>query len=196
MSRAAAHGLRALAGAGSLALLLALSACGFHLAGERPLPPALTAVYINLIDPYRVAEPPLESALQKRIEQRGGAVKSKVEEAKSVLRLSDLHERQEVLAVGSDGKAIEYRLITTVRYELDVDGRTLVTPDVLTVSRDYSFSAQQILAKDVEQSRLRDYIQGEMADLLLLRLEAVLNRKPELVKPLPSDSAVQAPTSP
>jgi LPS-assembly lipoprotein len=42
------------------------------------------------------------------------------------------------------------------------------------VSRDYFFNAQQVLAKEAEESRLRDYIQNDLAELILLRLEAVL----------------------
>src|SRR5581483_463177 len=105
----------------SIATLVAcalLAACGFHLAGDRPLPPALADLYIDFDSPYTVTEPPLQAALQARIESRGGQVKSKMDQAKNVLRLTDLSETREVLSVGPDGKAVEYRLVTRVTYEL------------------------------------------------------------------------------
>jgi len=154
--------------------VVGLSGCGFHLAGDRPLPPPLASVYIEVISPYGVAEPPLQSALQKRIERRGGIVRSRSDQAAAILRLSDLAEIQDTVAIGPDGKAVEYRLVERVRYELDGGGKVAVAPDTLTVSRDYSFNAQQILAKEAEQSRLREYLQDQMAELLLLRLEASL----------------------
>jgi LPS-assembly lipoprotein len=160
----------------ALAALLMLGACGFHLAGTRPLPAPLADVYIDMVSPYTVTEPPLQAALQSRIESRGGQVKSKMDQAKTVLRLSDLSETREVLSVGPDGKAVEYRLVTRVTYELRSGERVLIAPESQGMSRDYSFSAQQILPKEAEEVRLRKFIQGELAELILLRIEAELSR--------------------
>ena len=60
-----------------VALTLALGGCGFHLAGERPLPRPLSSVYIEVVDPYHVSAPPLESALSARIVRGGGKVQSR-----------------------------------------------------------------------------------------------------------------------
>lgn len=165
----------AILGAASAALL---AGCGLHPVGSRALSPSLQSVHVELIDPYRVATPPVEEALKTRIVRAGGVVKSTAEEATTVLRLSDLLESQEVLSIGTDGRAIEYRLLTRVTFEMRrvVDGKAevLVAPESQTVSRDYSFSAQQILAKEAEEARLRRYIQDELAERVLLRVEARL----------------------
>lgn len=157
---------------------LALAACGFHPVGNRPLPKALRSVHVELIDPYRVTAPPVEEALKARIVRGGGEVRSKPDDAATVLRLTNLQEAQEVLSIGADGRAIEYRLVTRVTFEMRrvVDGRAeiLIAPESQTVSRDYSFSAQQILAKEAEEARLRRYIQDELAERVLLRVEARL----------------------
>lgn len=164
----------------ALLLITALvSACGFQLAGNRSLPESLKNVYIDYQQRFRVTEPPLMPALRTRVTRRGGVVASKLNGSSAILRLSDLREAREVLSVGTTagvdvGKAVEYRLTVSVRYQLIGDDKVLVAPDVLTVSRDYSFNATQVLAKEAEEARLRDYIQNEMADLILLRLEARL----------------------
>lgn len=160
----------------ALLLLLLLSACGFHLAGRRPLPETLAGVYVDLVTPYRVSKPPLESALHARLLRRGATVSSSLSEARTVLRLSDFTETRDVLSVDPFGKAVEYKLTTRVRYELLDGDRVLVPPDVLQVSRDYSFNAQEVLAKEAEEARLQAFIQDELAELLLLRLEAILSR--------------------
>ncbi len=166
MSKAA----RALAvGLGAL-----VTGCGFHFAGTRPLPAALQSVYVETVDPYRVSEPPVEAALRSRLLRRGGVVKSTPEDAQCTLRLTDLDERREVLSVGPDGKALEFLLTARVRYELIARDRVLVPADTLSVSRDYFFNAQQVLAKEAEEARLRDYIQSDLAELIMLRLEAQL----------------------
>ena len=161
-----------------LLLTATLTACGFHPVGSRPLPKALKSVHVELVDPYRVTAPPVEEALKARIVRGGGEVKSKADEASTTLRLTDLREAQEVLSIGTDGRAIEYRLVTRVTFEMRrvVDGKAqvLIAPESQTVSRDYSFSAQQILAKEAEEARLRRYIQDELAERVLLRVEARL----------------------
>ena len=177
---------RRLLRAGLLALTVtALAACGFHLAGDRPLPKSLNSVYVELVDTYHVTAPPLQTALQVRLTRSGASVKSKAEDAETVLRLSDLSEGREVLSIGPDGRAIEYRLLTRVTYSLRTrDGEVLIAPESQTVSRDYSFSAQQILPKESEEARLRGYIQDSLAELLLLRIESALNqRQPGLAPP-------------
>ena len=151
-----------------------LGACGFHFAGSRPLPEALHSVYVETVIPYRVSEPPVETALRSQLLRRGAVVATKAADARCIVRLSDLEERRDVLSVGPDGKALEFLLTTRVRYEVIEGDKALLPPDTLSVSRDYFFNAQQVLAKEAEEARLRDYIQGDLAELMMLRLEARL----------------------
>lgn len=186
-----------------LVAALAVSSCGFNPVGSRPLPDALKSVHVELVDAFRVSAPPVEEALKARIERSGGTLKSTPEDARSVLRLSNLREAQEVLSIGADGRAIEYRLVTQVTFEMRrvIDGRAeiLIAPESQTVSREYSFSAQQILAKEAEEARLRRYIQEELAERVLLRLTARLaggdpsrpEVTPDIVPATGSDAAPQ-----
>lgn len=155
---------------------LSLTACGFHLAGTRPLPESLRSVYIEVIAPYRVLQPPLETALRASLQRRGADVLSARNDTTTVIRLSELKETREVLSVGLDGKALEYRLVTAVHYEVIGGGKSLIQPGDLRLTRDYSFQPEQVLAKEAEETRLREFIQAEMAQLILLRLEAQLGR--------------------
>lgn len=186
LSRAASrHALRLAAALAATLAVVLVAGCGFHLAGNRPLPPALNSVYVELIDPYHVTAPPLQTALQVRLARSGATVKSRPEDAETVLRLSDLAEGREVLSIGPDGRAIEYRLLTRVTYSLrSASGEVLIAPESQTVSRDYSFSAQQILPKEAEETRLRGYIQDSLAELVLLRIESALSKtNPGLAPP-------------
>ena len=171
--------MRALA----LVLALILAGCGFRLAGNRPLPEPLKSVYIDVIAPYRVSEPPLETYLRNSLLRRGGQVQGKAGAAATIIRLSDLSESRTVLSLGPDGKALEYQLTTRVSYQVMQGTKMLLPPDVLSATRDYSFNAQQVLAKEAEEARLRDFIQNDLAELLLLRLETVLSAKGETGTP-------------
>jgi LPS-assembly lipoprotein len=169
-----------------LLCLLVLSACGFR------LPDELATVYIDLVTPYSVAEPPVETALQRLLRRRGAQVVGNAGEAVTTIRLSDLREEREVLSLGSDGKALEYQLITRINYAVLRDEQALMPPGSLRVTRDFSFNAQQVLAKEAEEERLRTFIQGELAELLMLRIEAALARARAPLDPGPAATAGDA----
>lgn len=159
-----------------LVCALVLSACGFQPAGSRPLPSELTRVRIDLITPYRVSEPPVETRLRTLLMQRGSEIVESATEGVTVIRLSNLRQTREVRTVGADGKALEYDLILRVNYEVFAEGRMFVPPDEIEVRRDYSFNPGQLLAKEQEAQRLRDYLENQMAELILLRIETLLRR--------------------
>lgn len=159
-------------------LALLIAGCGFRLAGTRPLPPALQVVHIDVITPYRVSEPPVESALRADLLRRGATIAEEAGPEVTQIVLSELDESRQVLSIGPDGKALEFRLVTRVRYEVRQGPVVLVQPGTLLATRDYSFEPEQILAKEAEEARLREFIQTELAELLMLRLEAQLSRLP------------------
>ena len=172
----------------ALLLGMTLTACGFHFAGSRPLPPALTSVYIDVVTPYSVSKPPIEAALRSRLLRRGARLPNSLGAARTILRITELTESREVLSVDPFGKAVEFKLTSRLRYEVSETGREPLTPDTLLVSRDYSFNAQEVLAKEAEEQRLQAFMQDELAELLLLRLEALLAvppATPQDVKPAP-----------
>jgi len=173
-------------------LTLGLTACGFHLAGTRPLPEVLQRVYIDLSQPYKVSDQPLEVALRERLTQRGARVVAKAKQAETSLRLWDLVERRETLSIGPDGKALEYRLQISVNYEVLRGDKILLAPNSLSASRDYSFQPSSILAKESEEAQLREFIQGELAELLLLRLEVGLRDQ----TPTPDPAKLVPPLTP
>jgi LPS-assembly lipoprotein len=191
-------GLRGL----SLCLLVALlAACGFHAAGTRPLPEPLKRVRVDLVAPYRVSEPPVETSLRDRLVQRGAEVvkKDKGDDGVTVIRLSDLREAREVLSVGPDGKALEYELILRVRYEVRTGQHVWIPPSQMEARHDYSFNAQQVLPKEQEAERLREFLENELAEMLMLRIEATTARaaeEPEAAVPATAPDAAPAATGP
>ena len=171
--------------AAAAVLLALLAGCGFHWAGSRPLPPMLSSVYIDVVTPYRVSKPPLEQALSSRLLRRGAHLAKTLGGARAILRVSELKESREVLSVDPFGKAIEYKLTTRVQFELIEGGAVRVPPDAVQASRDYSFNAQQVLAKEAEEARLQAFMQDELAELMLLRIEAVLAEPPKAPADVP-----------
>ena len=173
----------------TLAAALLLGGCGFHLAGNRPLSAELEKVYIDTITPYRVSEPPVETTLRAILQRRGAQIAQSGGNGATTIRLSELKESREPLSIGTDGKAIEFRLITRVHYEVFRGETVLVTPGDLVATRDYSFVPEQVLAKEAEETRLREFIQSELAELLMLRIDAALTYHTTAAPAAPKDAA-------
>ncbi|MFT4047014.1 MAG: LPS assembly lipoprotein LptE [Solimonas sp.] len=172
-----------------LVLSLTLSACGFHLAGQEPLSTDLKKVYVNTVMQYKVSEPPVEMQLREILQRRGATVVSQASDEVTTIRLSNLNETREVLSLGTDGKANEFRLVTRVHYEVFRGKTVLATPGDLVATRDYSFDPQQVLAKEVQEYRLREFIQSQLAELLMLRIDAALTYHSATVEPAkPADA--------
>lgn len=160
------------------ALGLQLPACGFHLAGTRPMGELLQQVRIDVEARYEVSEPPIETSLRARLVRRGGTVVEKDGENVTLITLSSLDETREVLSLDPDGKALEFLLTTRVRYEVSRNGETLLPLTEVRVNRDYSFDQEQVLAKEAEEERLLRFMQEELAELVLLQIDARLARLP------------------
>ena len=151
-----------------------ISACGFQLRGGRPLPDVLRSVFIEVNQEYRTLEPPIVGSLRAALRARGAEVERKERDARAKLVIEELIEQRQVISVGPDGKAIEYELTTTIQYTVKADGETVLPHQTLSLSRDYSFNADAVLAKEAEELKLREAIQAELAELMMLRLEASL----------------------
>lgn len=157
--------------------LLVLASCGFRLQGQRALPEALQNVYIDTVQPYAVAAPPVETALRSRLRRRGAIIAANAAEASSVLELRDFEESSRVLSIGPDGRAIEFEISVDVTYALREGGRLLIPPQQLSAAEALSFPSEQILPKEAEERRLRNFLQDELAERILLQLEVRLGRQ-------------------
>lgn len=165
----------------ALGLLIGLlTACGFQLQGSRDLPVPLQRVFIESDAAYSVEEPPVAVALGARLRRQGASVTGDRGRANSVLVIREVEERSEVLSIDRQGRAIEFDIIVSATYLLRAaDGRVLVAPETLTSRRALSFPSEQILPKEAEEARLKEFLQSELAELILLQLLARLDATPE-----------------
>ena len=135
-------------------------------------------MFIQVQSDYGVLEPPIVAALRRSLRARGATVVRKAWQADAALVIEALQDSRRILSVGSDGKAIEYELTTTVRYSLRDNGKNRIAPQQLSLARDYLFNSEAVLATEAEERKLRDVMQAELAELMLLRLESTLAAQP------------------
>jgi len=159
----------------AIVLLLALlPACGFHLRGDVELPPALQDTYLDSKNPYTG----MARALRVELEAAGGRIVESSEHASAVLHIVREISENRILSVGSTGKASEYELFNEVVFSLsDAQGKVLIKPQTLRMSRDLVFDETELLGKISEAEGIHRQMRRNLARQIIIRIGAGLRQQ-------------------
>jgi LPS-assembly lipoprotein len=154
---------------GTVPILLALVACGFHLQGRQPLPDAFAHTYIDTRDEQTDFVQDLRKALLasgvKVIRTQGAAGAS--------IQVHDDELTERVLSVSARNIPTEYELTYKVRFSVTSAGNSLIDNEEISATRDFSFDETQLLAKEREQEILREALARDLVALVMRRLAAL-----------------------
>ena len=159
----------------AIVLLLALlPACGFHLRGDVELPPALQDTYLDSKNPYTG----MARALRVELEAAGGRIVESSEHASAVLHIVREISENRILSVGSTGKASEYELFNEVVFSLsDAEGKVLIAPQTLRMTRDLVFDETVLLGKISEAEGIHRQMRRNLARQIIIRIGAGLRQQ-------------------
>jgi len=148
---------------------LLLTACGFHLRQQEPLPPALQTLYVNSSSPYDELTIELKQIL-KSIDVR---VVDTPEEAPVTLKLFGIHYVSEVLSESASSNTKQYTLHFSVQYELtDSEGNVLYGPHTISSQRNYTVNEDQVLSTDTQQDTLKSEMQHDAVFTILRQISS------------------------
>jgi leucyl-tRNA synthetase len=153
-----------------LLLGLALSSCGFRLAGTANLPPALSRIHLVTID-FNEQQ---RDALSRRLQQAGAEVVAQpaVDAVELRVILRTLPDRR-VVTSASDGKAVQ-RLARGLDYSLkDSDGNLLAPAKTLNQQRDFLFDQDNLLSADEERRNVLRDLESALFNQLMRQLERI-----------------------
>ena len=130
-----------------LALLLALTACGFQLRGTADL--AFKNLYMQ------GSKLTINKNLTRSLKVNGVTVVDNPEKAELFLEMLSEQREQKILSLSGGGKVREFEIIYRVSFRLRSPSSETWGP-VQTVEnrRDFSYDDSQLLAKEAEQQRL------------------------------------------
>jgi len=156
----------AAAAAAAAAGALALAACGFHLAGSGSLPKTLAQPYLSLKDPYT----DFSREFEHQLKGAGAAVQTvRANSTASIEVTKDLVE-QRTLSVSAQNIPTEYELTYTVTFTVQGADKELLAPQTISLSKDYSFEENVLLAKQHEADILRQQMARDLATIAMRRL--------------------------
>jgi len=150
----------------TLAALMLLAGCGFHLQARPELPPQMQRTVLEVQDPYSQ----FARRLQSHLEQSGANVVTSPEGA-ALLEVPLNEQRKEIQSIGDNARVREYLVRHTVQFRLlSSDGAELIPLQTYEQSRIYSFNEQDILAAEREDEFLRNDLADSLARMVVRRL--------------------------
>ena len=150
----------------SLAALVLLNACGFHLQSRPELPPQMQRTVLEISDPYSQ----FARRLETHLEQSGVNVVTTLEGA-AVLEVPLNETRKEIQSIGDNARVQEFLIRHAVQFRLLAsDGTELIPLQSFEQSRIYSFNEQDILAAEREDEFLRNDLADSLARMVVRRL--------------------------
>lgn len=150
-------------------MALLVSGCGFHLRGGVEFPPSVQTLSVQAANPYSE----LAEDLRRVLRSSGVRVVDKPREADAVVHVLGENAGRRVVSVSSGGKVREYELLYTVMFNVaDRQGRETITPQTITLSRDYIFDETAVLGTAEEEALLHRDMQQQAVRQILRRVQA------------------------
>jgi LPS-assembly lipoprotein len=149
--------------------ILALSACGFRLAGSEPLPAVMARPYLSLKDPYT----DFSREFEHQLKSSGATLQSTREGATATVEVSKDLVEQRTLAVSAQNIPTEYELTYTVTFSVHGGDKQLLAPQTISLSRDFSFDVTLQLAKEHEADILRQQMARDLVSITMRRLTSL-----------------------
>ncbi len=146
---------------------LLIAGCGFHLRGleQAPLTARIQSVYIQGVD----TETGLGRSLVQVLRTNGVVVLRTPESSASILEIKQSPLSKQVLSVDRQVRAREYALISRVQFRI-LEGKSVGPWQTVQSRRDLVVDPFQVLGSEQEEQRLKEEMQREIIQLMILRL--------------------------
>ena len=146
-----------------------LSACGFRLAGSDPLPAVMARPYLSLKDPYT----DFSREFEHQLKSSGASLQLTREGATATVDVTKDLVEQRTLAVSAKNIPTEYELTYTVTFSVRGEGKELLAPQTISLSKDFSFDENLQLAKEHEADILRQQMARDLVSITMRRLTSL-----------------------
>lgn len=147
-------------------IALALTACGFHLRGQLPLPKSVDVLFVQ------GERGQFKTRLEELLVKAGASVVSSADAAKVVVVLDEISSQREVNTIDTRGKSNSYDLVYRVKYTLLDSAGTVLRIKTLQERTTYDYNPLQQLEAEAEERELEKDMEQEILFRLLQQLRA------------------------
>ncbi len=150
-------------------MLAALAGCGFHLQGVATTAAEMQRTYISTADEFSL----FYRELRRNLQAAGVEVLDAPTDATATLTILYDYTDQRVLSVSARNEPTEFEVFYSVRYTVTSGEKSLLEPQELTLTRDYTYDATLVLGKAKEEQLMRDAIVGDLVRIVMKQISAI-----------------------
>jgi len=157
-----------------LLLAISITACGFHLRGNIPLPKVIQNMYVQAPDGT------FKDKLEEILSQAGANIAPSAIVADVIVNVIDASSSRNVGTLDERGKVDSYNLVFSVQYSLDdTNGKVVRKKATLRETRQYDFDPELVVESESEEDQLVSSMEEDVALRMVRQLSTVNYFTPE-----------------
>ena len=151
------------------ALVLLLSACGYHLRGEAQLPSGMERVHVDSSDQFG----PLKRNVEKALERSGAKVEPAAGDGIAEVTLGAVSLAPIVRSVSSNARVNEFTMLYHLELQItDGSGKVVLPKQVVEQSRVFTFDQTQAIGTGAEQDEIKKEMERDMTQVVMRKVES------------------------
>ena len=150
-------------------VLAALTGCGFQLQGALTTPAEMERTYVDAVDRYSLFHRELRSQLRAA----GVELVDAAEDSTAILSIRIDDTGQRVLSVSARNVPTEYEVYYTVEYSISSGEKILLSPQDVSLTRDYTYDTTMVLGKAQEEAMLREVVVKDLVRIVLKQISSL-----------------------
>jgi LPS-assembly lipoprotein len=152
-----------------VALIFTVSACGYHLRGAYDLPGGMKTILLQ------GGTPAFRDQLNEVLKTSSGQLAKSPDDADVVLKIYNDRIERRVVSLSERGRSNQFELDGQLEYELrDKNNKVLVERSPIKLRREYFNDQQDIIAKDNEETVIRNEMYQQAVRSILTRSRSAL----------------------
>jgi len=151
------------------AVLAVFAGCGFQLRSDPVVPAEMSRTYIAANDRYSL----FYRTFRTQLEDAGAELVDSPVDATAEFAILTDDTGQRVLSVSARNVPTEFEVYYTVYYTVRSGEKTLLEPQLQTLTRDYTYDETRVLGKAREEELLREAIVDDLVRLVLVQVSSI-----------------------
>lgn len=129
----------------------------------------MVRTYIDAVDKYSL----FHRELRRGLQDAGVELVDSPEQATAILSVLTDSTDQRVLSVSARNVPTEYEVYYTVEYTIVAGTQVLLSPQDVTLTKDYTYDTTLVLGKAREESMLREAIVDDLVRIVLRQISSL-----------------------
>ncbi len=146
-----------------------LSGCGFQLQGALTMPAEMQRTYLDPVDKHSL----FHRELRLQLQAAGVELVDTPGNSTAILSIRIDETDQRVLSVSGRNVPTEYEVYYTVEYSLASGEKILLSPQDITLTRDYTYDTTKVLGKSREEAMLREAVVEDLVRIVLKQISSL-----------------------